>query len=89
MPFPTGVNILLMSQYANTAGHTKKTAVYCISYIGYCVGNLIGPQAFKANEAPKYTSGVAAMLSCYAISLVLIGLVRDYTESSLQTSLLI
>lgn len=27
-----------IAQYANSAGHTKKTAVYCISYIGYCVG---------------------------------------------------
>lgn len=58
--------------YANNAGYTKKVTVYAISYIGYCVGNLIGPQTFKASQAPRYASGVAAMLSCYAVAMFLI-----------------
>jgi hypothetical protein len=54
--------------YANTAGHTKKMIVYAIgeqrsrtqlttAYIGYCVGNIVGPQTFKAKQAPQYTGG--------------------------------
>jgi ACS family allantoate permease-like MFS transporter len=35
--------------------------------------NLIGPQTFQEDQAPKYTSGVVAMLTCYCASIVLIG----------------
>ncbi|OJJ68097.1 hypothetical protein ASPBRDRAFT_58147 [Aspergillus brasiliensis CBS 101740] len=56
---------------ANTAGHTKKTVQYSILYIGYAVGNLIGPQTFRANQAPAYTGGFIAMLICYCICVAL------------------
>lgn len=39
--------------------------------IGYAAGNLIGPQTFRSNEAPKYTSGVVTMLVCYCVSILL------------------
>ncbi|GJN94163.1 hypothetical protein Rhopal_007237-T1 [Rhodotorula paludigena] len=65
--------------YANTGGYTKKLTVYGWAYIGYCVGCLVGPQTFKANEAPGYRSGIIAMLSCYGISIVLIFLIWAYT----------
>lgn len=64
--------------YANTGGYTKKTATYAIAYIGYCVGNLVGPQTFKADQAPKYTSGVVAMLTCYAVAICLIAVYWVY-----------
>lgn len=57
---------------ANTAGHTKKTVVFAILYIGYAVGNLIGPQTFRADQAPKYTGGFVAMIACYCICILLI-----------------
>lgn len=37
-----------------------------------------GPQTFKANQAPKYTSGVAAMLACYAIAMALLAVFWAY-----------
>jgi ACS family allantoate permease-like MFS transporter len=52
---------------ANTAGHTKKTVVFAILYIGYAVGNLIGPQTFRASQAPAYTGGFTAMIVCYCV----------------------
>lgn len=57
---------------SNVAGHTKKITVNAIYLIGYCVGNLIGPQTFIAKEAPKYTSGEVAMVICYSVDFVLI-----------------
>lgn len=36
------------------------------------MGNLIGPQTFRASQAPTYTGGVVAMLSCYCICILLI-----------------
>ncbi|KAH8749465.1 major facilitator superfamily domain-containing protein [Hyaloscypha finlandica] len=41
-PYVVGISLA----QANTAGHTKKTVVFAILYIGYAVGNLIGPQTF-------------------------------------------
>lgn len=57
---------------ANTAGNTKKTVVFAILYIGYAVGNLIGPQTFRADQAPAYTGGVVAMIVCYCVCIGLI-----------------
>ncbi|KAL4948856.1 fungal-specific transcription factor domain-containing protein [Aspergillus filifer] len=68
-PYVVGIS---MAQ-ANTAGNTKKTVQYSILYIGYAVGNLIGPQTFRANQAPAYTGGFVAMLVCYCVCVALIG----------------
>ncbi|XHF99620.1 hypothetical protein AWENTII_003115 [Aspergillus wentii] len=46
---------LMMSLFAsNTAGFTKKSTTVAMIFVGYCVGNLIGPQFFKSSEAPNY-----------------------------------
>lgn len=55
---------------ANTAGHSKKTTVNAMDYVAYAVGNIIGPQTFVSDQAPKYTGAVIAMLFCYAVSIV-------------------
>ncbi|SPO01042.1 related to allantoate permease [Cephalotrichum gorgonifer] len=56
---------------ANTAGQTKKAVVFAIVNIGYAAGNMIGPQMFKASQAPQYTGGVISMMSCFCISILL------------------
>ena len=38
-------------------------------------GNLIGPQTFRASQAPSYTGGFVAMLICYCVC---IGLMAGY-----------
>ncbi|CDH13256.1 probable Allantoate permease [Zygosaccharomyces bailii ISA1307] len=47
---------------ANTLGYTKKWTVSSINLLGYCAGNIVGPQTFK--EAP-YTGAKIAMVVCY------------------------
>ncbi|KLJ09649.1 hypothetical protein EMPG_14928 [Blastomyces silverae] len=66
-PYVVGISLA----QANTAGHTKKAVQYSILYIGYCVGNLIGPQTFRESQAPEYTSGFIAMLVSYCASIAL------------------
>lgn len=68
-PYVVGIGLA----QANTAGHTKKTVVFAILYIGYAVGNLVGPQTFRANQAPEYVGGTTSMLVCYCICIVLMG----------------
>lgn len=39
---------------SNVAGYTKKTVATAMFYLGYCVGNIIGPFLFFVREKPKY-----------------------------------
>ncbi|PWY77329.1 allantoate permease [Aspergillus sclerotioniger CBS 115572] len=66
-PYVVGISIA----QANTAGHTKKTVQYSILYLGYAIGNLIGPQTFRASQAPAYTGGFVAMLVSYCVCVAL------------------
>ncbi|KAK2753872.1 hypothetical protein FQN55_000236 [Onygenales sp. PD_40] len=68
-PYVVGISLA----QANTAGHTKKTVQYSILYVGYCVGNLIGPQTFRETQAPEYTGGFVAMLACYCAGIGFLG----------------
>lgn len=64
--------IFILSLIAsNCPGHTKKVTTNAIYLIGFCVGNLIGPQIFIAKQAPQYTSAVVGMVACFSIVLVL------------------
>ncbi|KAL1961581.1 hypothetical protein VTN77DRAFT_1433 [Rasamsonia byssochlamydoides] len=56
---------------ANTAGRSKKTTVNAMDYFAYAIGNIIGPQTFVANQAPKYTGATVAILLCYCLCIIL------------------
>ncbi|KAL2840392.1 MFS general substrate transporter [Aspergillus pseudoustus] len=70
--------LLLSINVANVAGITKKTTVSSLTFIAYCVGNIIGPQLFFENESPSYPSGFAAMLVCLSLGVILILGLRFY-----------
>ncbi|KAJ5578604.1 uncharacterized protein N7459_007568 [Penicillium hispanicum] len=59
---------------SNVAGRTKKTMFTSSFFVSYCVGNLIGPQLFFAREAPRYQSGFASMIVCFAAQIAIVGL---------------
>ncbi|KAK6461166.1 allantoate permease [Scheffersomyces coipomensis] len=65
--------ILISLAQANSAGNTKKSTVYSINYTGYCIGALIGPQTFRANQSPTYTGGFIAMLVSFCFCIVMTG----------------
>lgn len=52
--FAGGFPLCLSLVASNTAGYTKKTTVSAIFFVGYCVGNIVGPQTFYSSEAPAY-----------------------------------
>lgn len=54
---------------SNVAGYTKKQLTAAILFTGYCTGNIIGPQTFKASEKPGYHSAYIAMLVGYTVKL--------------------
>ncbi|WVQ82643.1 hypothetical protein IAT38_004775 [Cryptococcus sp. DSM 104549] len=63
---------------SNTAGHTKKSANTAMIYVGLCVGNIVGPQLYKADEAPEYRRGLIANLICLTILSSLIAITGLY-----------
>lgn len=68
----TGFVVILSLISSNVAGYTKKTTVSAMYLIAYCVGNIIGPQAFQAKDAPKYTPALITIVVCWIISIVLL-----------------
>lgn len=50
MPFVAFLSLVS----SNVAGYTKKTTVAALYLIGYCVGNIIGPQTFRPSDGPRY-----------------------------------
>ncbi|GMF03747.1 unnamed protein product [[Candida] boidinii] len=57
---------------SNIAGRTKKNVVSTIFLIGYCTGNIIGPQTFRSNQAPDYAGAKAAMLVSFIVGSICI-----------------
>ncbi|KOC14752.1 putative vitamin H transporter [Aspergillus flavus AF70] len=76
--FGAGFPLSLSLVSSNFAGFTKKSTVTAILFIGYCVGNIAGPQLFKKNQAPHYYSAFAAILACFCIAVLDVVLLRLY-----------
>ncbi|KAJ7621480.1 major facilitator superfamily domain-containing protein [Roridomyces roridus] len=54
----------------NFAGATKKSTVSAMTFVAYCVSNIVVPQAFRGTEAPTYHSGILTVM-CFQIALVI------------------
>ena len=54
---------------ANTSGHSKKLTMNAIFFLAYCVGNIIGPQVFRSENAPSYSHGYEGLLGCLAVAI--------------------
>ncbi|ODV64647.1 allantoate permease [Hyphopichia burtonii NRRL Y-1933] len=77
---PIGFICVLSCIGSNVLGTTKKQTTNAIYLISYCVGNLVGPQTFKASESPDYPSAKLAIVICGAISLVTLIVLWVYLE---------
>lgn len=55
---------------SNVAGYTKKTTVAAMYLIGYCTGNIIGPQTFRAKDAPHYVPAEITIIVCWGVCLL-------------------
>lgn len=58
---------LLSLVSTNVAGYTKKTTVAALYFIGYCIGNIIGPQTFRPSDAPRYVPAEVTILVCWVV----------------------
>ncbi|TVY53544.1 putative transporter [Lachnellula cervina] len=66
-----GFSMSLTMISSNVAGYTKKQLTAAVIFIGWCAGNIAGPQTFITDEAPGYHTAYLAMLIAYSIKLVM------------------
>ncbi|KAF1814731.1 allantoate permease [Eremomyces bilateralis CBS 781.70] len=74
--FGGGYAVQMGQQIANTAGYTKRSVTSSGIFIGYCLGNIVGPLVFKPKDAPAYAPGFVVVLVTSIIAAVLAILYR-------------
>ncbi|KAH6982676.1 major facilitator superfamily domain-containing protein [Ilyonectria destructans] len=52
---------------SNVAGHTKKSVYAAGTFIGYSLGNIVGPLMFDAKYAPRYDQSFIGIMICFAV----------------------
>ncbi|KAJ1714528.1 MFS transporter [Aspergillus flavus] len=55
---------------SNMGGYTKRVTATAFVFLAYCIGNIIGPHAFLAKEAPIYQTGCKLVLACALCQMV-------------------
>ncbi|KAG9256611.1 major facilitator superfamily domain-containing protein [Emericellopsis atlantica] len=58
---------MLSLSSTNTAGATKKSFMGVSIAVVYAVGNIVGPQFFLQEQAPRYPLGIGSMLCAFAM----------------------
>jgi MFS family permease len=56
--------LALQMPATNLGGYTKRSTGVALVFLAYCAGNIIGPHAFLAKEAPLYQTGCKVILAC-------------------------
>ncbi|KAL2788215.1 major facilitator superfamily domain-containing protein [Aspergillus keveii] len=68
--YSAALPVIMAMISSNVGGFTKRSTVNAIFFVMYCVGNVIGPQLFFESEAPRYQSGLQAVLICLVVVVV-------------------
>ena len=55
---------------ANISGHSKKLTMNAVFFLSYCVGCILGPQTFRASDAPRYSRGFEGQMVCFVMAIV-------------------
>ncbi|GAA5956421.1 hypothetical protein JCM10213_006863 [Rhodosporidiobolus nylandii] len=65
---------------SNTGGSSKKAVVNGMFITMFGVGNIVGTQIFRQEEAPSYTGGKVALLACFSAMLPVTLAMNLYTR---------
>jgi cyanate permease len=65
-----GFTLGLVMISSNMGGYTKRAVTSSMVFVGYCVGNIVGPLCVLPEEKPVYRSAAYAMLAGYAAKTV-------------------
>ncbi|KAI0110780.1 MFS general substrate transporter [Nemania sp. FL0031] len=61
---------------SNVAGRTKRTITSSFTFVGYCVGNIVGSQIFNYKDAPRYIPGTIGCAIAFGLEFFIILLWR-------------
>lgn len=77
--FQTGCTSICYQWLAcNTAGHTKRTYVTAGMSAAFAIANIIGPQTFRAKNAPQYQPAKITLVAFYATCPILAVVLYGY-----------
>ncbi|KAL8404736.1 hypothetical protein RB594_009560 [Gaeumannomyces avenae] len=62
----------------NVAGQTKKSVVIASNFIWWAVGNSIGPQVFRSQDAPRYFLALAIIVACFVLLVITLFALRTW-----------
>ncbi|KAF7560364.1 hypothetical protein G7046_g3780 [Stylonectria norvegica] len=71
--FPICILFIITYMTAGVGGSTKKFAFGVAYQLGYATGNIIGPQTYRAADAPNYYTAKYTMLAFLIFTAILIG----------------
>ncbi|EIM89537.1 MFS general substrate transporter [Stereum hirsutum FP-91666 SS1] len=61
---------------SNIPGRTKRTVASSLTFVGYCVGNMVGSQIFQSKDAPRYIKASSVCAASFGAEVLLICLWR-------------
>ncbi|KAJ2979252.1 hypothetical protein NUW58_g7249 [Xylaria curta] len=61
---------------SNVAGRTKRTLISSFTFVGYCVGNIVGSQIFDYRDAPRYIPGTIGCAIAFGLEFLVIAIWR-------------
>ena len=70
------LNLAVMSN--NIAGRTKQVVASSFVFVAWAVGNAVGPQVFRADDAPRYVRAFVAHMVVYGVQVVVLFALRGY-----------
>ncbi|KAH8696466.1 MFS transporter [Talaromyces proteolyticus] len=73
-----GYAVLMGMQLANTAGYTKRSLASSGIFVGYSLGNVVGPLLFTTTDAPRYPHGFTAVFASACAMVVLVIVYRFF-----------
>ncbi|KAE8149346.1 major facilitator superfamily domain-containing protein [Aspergillus avenaceus] len=62
---------------SNVSGHTKKALYAAGTFVGYSLGNIVGPLMFDAKYAPRYDNGFIGLMVCFVVCFCVALLLRQ------------
>ncbi|KAL3448314.1 major facilitator superfamily domain-containing protein [Aspergillus insuetus] len=71
-----GYAVLMGLQIGNIAGYTKRSLSSSGLYIGYCLGNFVGPLCFRTQDYPRYVPGFIVTVVTTVIAGILVLIYR-------------
>ncbi|KAL1301420.1 hypothetical protein AAFC00_005677 [Neodothiora populina] len=74
--FVASLVLALQLPATNVGGYTKRVTATAFVFLAYCAGNIIGPHAYLAEEAPIYRTGCQVGIACASGQIALSFLLR-------------